>query len=69
MTEEEQIKIMEHELRHFGTFFEKLAWMKFEFDHDPKFTREARTIVLRNAAKGDPAYGRRFLQNPNAEAE
>ena len=51
LSKEEQIKIMEGQLKHFESLMEKMQYMSNYFDNDPEFTKEARDIVRSNIAK------------------
>ena len=42
------VRIMETQLSNFPTLMEKLQYMSFAFDPDPRFTKEAMDIVRSN---------------------
>lgn len=54
LTLEEQIEIMEKQLRNFDSLWDKMRYMNEMFDSDPMFTKEARDIVRGNIAKTLP---------------
>lgn len=51
ITKDEQIRIMETQLKAFDTLLEKLTYLHDFFAPDPMFTREARDVVISRLAK------------------
>ncbi len=51
MNIDEQVRIMELQMSHFDTLFEKVSWLSMAFDTDPTYTKEARDIVRGNLCK------------------
>jgi hypothetical protein len=48
---DEQVRIMEGQLRCFDGLLDKMAYLTKFFDPDPEFTKEARDIVRSNVVR------------------